>query len=176
MPSARDIAFILCRLLALYFVYVAVLSIPQGLFALSSAFGAGRPQGVELFYQPSLWLVLASPILSLAMVVLLWFGAGWLSRGVAKGAPEDKSVWSPEALLSVGVVLLGLVLLSFALPRAVFYLLFLANVAGGDNSFQLASLVSAVVSGLVGIGLILGSLGIADFLARLRRWSAVSEK
>src|SRR3546814_723245 len=94
--SPRDLAFVGCRLLALYFLYVALLSIPEGLFALSSAFGQSGPQGVQFFYQPALWLVLASPILSLAMVLVIWFGARWLSREVADDAPEAAPTWSPR--------------------------------------------------------------------------------
>ncbi|MEO3428330.1 hypothetical protein AAFN88_05695 [Pelagibius sp. CAU 1746] len=170
MPSARDIAFIGCRLLALYFLYLAVLSIPQGLFSLSSAFGVGRPQGWQLIYEASLWLVLAMPILNLAMVLLLWFGAGWLSKEVAAGAPEAVSDWSPRSLLSVGVVLLGLILISFALPQIVLYLLYIADGALEAQTFQVHYLVSEIVQACVGIGLILGSQRITDFIARARRW------
>jgi len=170
MLSIRDIAFVGCRLLALYFLYLAVAGVPQGLFALSSAFGEGRPQGVELFYEPSLWLVLALPILHLAMVLLLWFGARWLSSEVAAGAPEETSAWSPQSLLSVGVVLLGLVLLSFALPQVVFYLLFFAYGAEYADFFKFNALVSKAVQTLIGLGLIIGSGRIAGTIARLRRW------
>jgi hypothetical protein len=172
--SPRDLAFIGCRLLALYFVYIALMSIPQGLFALSSIFGAGGPRGVdqfyELSYEASLWRVLAHPILSLAMVLVLWFGAGWLSREVADGAPDATASWSPRSLLSVGVVLLGLVLVSFALPKIVLYLLYLADGAADARTFQTSYLASEVVQALIGFGLILGSERIAAMIADLRRW------
>lgn len=177
MLSARDIAFVGCRLLALYFVYVALVSVPHSFYALSSAFGAGQSRDiVHLFYQTASWLSLASPILSLAMALLLWLGASWLSREVAEGAPEGTSTWSPQSLLSVGVVLLGLVLVSFALPQIALYLLFIADGAADAADFQVAVLASEVVQTIVGIGLVLGSGGVADMIARMRRWSPAAEK
>src|SRR3546814_17187001 len=125
--SPRDLAFVGCRLLALYFLYVALLSIPEGLFALSSAFGQSGPQGVQFFYQPALWLVLASPILSLAKVLVLWFGARWLSREVADDAPAAAHTWSPRTLLSVAGVFQGWVFVTFALPRVVLFMLYISN-------------------------------------------------
>ena len=177
MPSARDLAFVGCRLLALYFIYLALQSIPHSFYALSNAFGAAQSQDmVQNFYGAASWLSLASPILSLAMALLLWLGAGWLSREVAEGAPEETATWSPQSLLSVGVVVLGLVLVSFALPQIVFYLLFVADGAAEALNFQVNYLISEVVQTIVGIGLVLGSGRIADTIGRLRRWSPVSEK
>jgi len=172
MPSTRDIAFIGCRLLALYFLYAAIQGIPHGLYALSTAFGEGQLPSMNFSYQAALWLSFASPILSMAMVLVLWFGASWLSREMADGAPEATPAWSPRSLLSVGVVLSGLVLVSFALPQIALYLLFIADGAMEAETFRVHYLVAQVVQALVGTGLILGAERIAGTIARLRHWSA----
>ena len=147
-----------------------MLSIPEGVFALSSAFGADGPQGMALLYQPALWLAFALPVLSLAMVLLLWFGAGWLSKEVAGGAPEETADWSPRSLLSVGVVLLGLTLASFALWQVVLHLLLIADGVKREENRLLSYLIANLVQLAVGIGLILGSGRIGAIVARLRRW------
>ncbi len=172
MPSTRAIAFIGCRLLALYFLFLALQSIPYSLVSAFGTLASGQQQDMlQLFYARSSWLLLATPILSLGMVVLLWFGAGRLSREVAEGAPNDaSSTWSPQSLLSVGVVLLGLIVVTLSLPRIVLNLLFIIDGAAEAGTFQFSSLLSAVVQCLIGVGFILGSKGIAEAIAKLRRW------
>jgi hypothetical protein len=170
--SPRDLAFVGCRMLAVYFLYGGVQGIPHGLYALSSAFGAGGAQVGRLFQEPALWLSFASPILSLAMVLVLWFGASWLSREVAEGTPKTTSTWSSQTLLSVGVVLLGLLLASFALPQIAILLLFIDDAAGPTESYQLRSLVGFGLQFIIGVGLVFGAAHIANAVARLRRWSA----
>jgi hypothetical protein len=172
MSSARDIAFVGCRLLALYFLYFALTSLPHSFWAVSSAFDARGAQAEAFFYEAALWLSFASPILNLVMVLVLWFGAGWLSKEVAEGAPEATSTWSPQSLLSVGVVLLGLVLVSFALPQIVWHLLYLADDAERENVFRIFELASAILRFVIGIGLILGADYLAKTITYLRRWSA----
>lgn len=172
MPSTRDIAFIGCRLLALYFLFLALQSIPYSLVSALGTLATGQQQDMlQLFYARSAWLLLATPILSLGMVVLLWFGAGRLSREVAEAPPSEvSSTWSPQSLLSVGVVLLGLIVVTLSLPSIVLNLLFIIDGAAEAATFQFNSLLSAVVQCLIGVGLILGSKGIAEAIARLRRW------
>lgn len=169
MLSARDLAFVACRLLALYFLVNVISTLPYSLGSLASAFASGQPQDTPLFYQASRWLMLASPIVTLAMVVVLWFGAGWLAREVAEGTPGGTtSDWSPRSLLAVGVALLGLTIVAFALPTVVLYLVYLADGAAEDRWF--ASLVDLAARCLIGAGLILGAQRISETIARLRRW------
>ena len=158
---------------ASYHTITAKEAIPNGFFALSSAFGEDGPQGMALLYQPALWLAFASPVLSLAMVLLLWFSAGWLSKEVAGGTPEETADWSPRSLLSVGVVLLGLALASFALWHfgGVIGAAVGVIAAGKREEARLLSyLIANLVQLSVGIGLILGSGRIGAIVARLRRW------
>ena len=171
MPSARDIAFIGCRLLALCFLYFALVNLPQSFYALSS-FSSRQWQGENIFYQAGAWLSFAVPIVSLAIVLLLWHGARWISREVADGAPAETSAWSPQSLLSVGVVLLGLTLASFALPQIVITALYIADSDQRVDSYQISNLAAAVLRFLVGLWFILGTRRIVAFLAGLRRWSA----
>lgn len=113
--------------------------------------------------------MLASPIMSLAMVMVLWFGAGWLAREVAEEAPGGSSAWSPQILLSIGVALLGLTIVAFALPTLALYLVYLADGAAETRSFDSVNFVPLVVRCAIGIGLILGAQRIAAFIATLRR-------
>jgi hypothetical protein len=171
--SPRDLAFVGCRLLALYFVYVFWRSIPPAVYAISRILGLEEPQDLgeiaQLFYEGTLWQVLAHPLLGLAMVLVLWFGAERLSRKAAHSASDATTSWSPRPLLSVGVVLLGLVLVSFALPVALHDLLLLVNSTGEFWAVRTSSLVAEVVQVLIGFGLIVESERIAGTIARLRR-------
>lgn len=106
------------------------------------------------------------------MVLVLWFGASWLSREMAEGTPTTTSNWSSQTQLSVGVVLLGLLLASFALPQIAILLLFIDDAAGPTESYQLRSLVGFGLQFIIGVGLIFGAAHIANAVARLRRWSA----
>jgi len=91
MTSARDLAFVGCRLLAIYFLFEIIASLPFSLSSLIGAFSVEYPPDTDTFYRASRSLMLASPIVSLVMVLVLWFGAGWLAREVADGAPAETS-------------------------------------------------------------------------------------
>jgi hypothetical protein len=167
--SPRDFAFVGCRLLALFFLVEVITTLPYTLSSLASAFASWELQDTTIFYHASRWLMLASPIVSLSMVLVLWFGAGWLAGEVADGAPAGTSGWSPSILLSVGVALLGLSIVAFALPTLALYLVYLADGAAESRSLDSVNFVPLVVRCAIGIGLILGAQRIAAFITTLRR-------
>ena len=166
--SPRDLAFVGCRLLALFFLVEVIATLPYTLSSLASAFASWEAQDTATFYYASRWLMLASPIVSLAMVLVLWFGAGWLAGEGADGTPAGTPNWSPRILLSVGVALLGLTIAAFALPTLALYLVYLADGAAEARGFDTFNVVPLAVRCIVGVGLILGARRVAETIARLR--------
>jgi len=171
MPSARDIAFVGCRLLALYIAYGAVQSFVFNIYFILNGIIFSR--GFSAFADPSRSEKLFEigtnfvPLLTgFAMFAVFWFGAGWIAGKIAAGTPAAEGAWSPRTVLSVGVIVLGLSLLIWTIPHLASFLYNLVVEGSVAGHF----LTSFLVMGSLGVGLILGSQRIADFIGRLRRW------
>jgi hypothetical protein len=179
MPSARDIAFIGCRLLAVYSLYSALLSFALGLSFVSQVLAApGRSiwQASEYaFHNGTVMLA------NIAAFFVLWFGAAWFAGRISPEAPETEdqapvAEWPVRKVLTVALTLLGLwVLVHHLPPLASFIPLILEHriveVAGnGAFSYQTQQFITALLTIGLGIVCVLGAQGIADFIAKLRRW------
>ncbi len=175
MPSTRDIAFIGCRLLALYALYGALLSfahtvltVAQTLTVATSGFGQ-----FILSYGTTL-------AVNLAVFLVLWFGADWIAgkvvAGTAEAPREVPGAWSRQSVLSLLLAVAGLWILIHNLPSLLFYLALIipdpADQIAKDFSIDTERLISAVLTTVFGLLCVVGAGGIARFIAKLRGWSA----
>lgn len=166
MPSARDIAFIGCRLLALYILWgvlqYSAFNVPFLLQALSQpeASRAGQLADVSGY--------VAAMLVSLAISPILWFGADWIAGKVAAGTTEGQGEtsrpWPRERALSVAVAVLGLWILIEYLPN----LASEVALAVRDGFAHTPALVSAALTTALGLICVLGSRGIVEFVKQLR--------
>jgi hypothetical protein len=164
MPSARDIAFVGCRLLALYVLVGVVQSLAIGVpFLLQALWGSEEATAQRLLDTS---LQHASAVTGIALVAILWFGARWISGKVADGSPQATGQWSPRIALSLAVIFFGLYLLVWTLPYVSYLLQSLVNYGIVD----MGNLASIFIQGGIGVGCILGAQSVADAIARLRRW------
>ena len=172
MPSARDIAFIGCRLLALYLLFSSMLGIAfstrfffmnQGM----SSWSLGDRVMESAFY--------AVPLACLiALFAVLWWGAGWSAAKATADMPaasvSSAESWSRHTVLAMMVTAVGLWALVGHLPIVVSYSMIFAWIdsPARDSTGFIAELL------IVGLGLVcvLGPGRIAGTIGRLRRWSA----
>ncbi|MGD1877913.1 MAG: hypothetical protein ACFB13_10465 [Kiloniellaceae bacterium] len=172
MPSVKDIAFVGCRLLALFLLFNAVLGIAfntrfffmnQGMSHWSLS---DRVMEFGFYAIPLAFLI--------AMFAFLWWGAGWIAGKATADMPAASAStaesWSRHSLLSLVVTAAGLWALIQHLPVAVSYFMFFvwADSRGRDSTGLIAELL------IIGLGLVcvLGPGRIAGTIVRLRRWSA----
>jgi hypothetical protein len=167
MPSARDIAFIGCRLLALFALYRAVLSVEHSILAFLQIQAASEAAGMVRVFASSLY---SAPVISLlthvAVFLVLWVGAGWIAGRVSAGAPEGQEPWTRRSALSVAVVALGLAVLVLSVHRVIDLLQWLLI----RGMLEAAGAITTVLLIGLGIAFILGAGAITDFIAKLRRW------
>lgn len=173
MPSARDVAFIGCRLLAVYALYSLLLYLGQWMLFIVQALrwpNSGNGQFVASYG-------LSGAIL-LAMFLALWFRAGWIAGKIAAGTGDSKAAvpgsWSRESVLSLALVVLGVWILVHHVPDLVAYAVrILPSEPDPDNEITLAQwaqIVSAGLTTVLGLFCLLGARGIAEAIGRFRRW------
>lgn len=166
--SPRDLAYVGCRLLAVYvFLQVVQAQITNAFFYLQ-ALAASEDTG---FVQNGDFdIYFGAALTNLFVAVALWFAAGWLSGKVAKAPaePHGKGVetWSPQnavAVIVIAVGILGLIMLAPNLAYIVDQLFHHGNV-------QTVSVVYLVLAVAIALVFVLSPRGVADFIARYRRW------
>jgi len=177
MPSARDIAFIGCRLLALYVLYGTLLMV---MFNVSDFLQMIAAQEVDWRGNPYFMRTLALLIANLGVFLALWFASDWVAGKVAAGTTRAKeaatTAWSRRDALSVGVTLLGLWVLVHHLPILLSYMPLILHgdavevTRNGHVSIDTRSIFSALLTTVLGVFFVLGSRGITEYIARLRRW------
>ena len=121
-------------------------------------------------------LVVAIPVLELLVCVFLWFFPATLSRRLLKDG--DKPVESPGPQLmewqGIAVVAIGLWTLSYAIPDAVYWVIYVGNYyqQGADLSYvtedRWAQFIATAVQVAIGIWLLLGGRNFAAFLFQIR--------
>lgn len=170
--SPRDLAFVGCRLLALFLLVSSVLAISFNTRFILQSFGMsewslGDRLAEFAFYAVPLTFLIA-------MFVVLWWGADWIAGKATTdltvtSAPATES-WSRHTVLSMVVTAVGLWALVGHLPVVVSFIIYFAKVdaPARDSTGFVAELV------IVGLGLacVIGSGRIAGAIGRLRRWSA----
>ncbi|MCF3630280.1 hypothetical protein RJ527_03420 [Thalassospiraceae bacterium LMO-SO8] len=161
MASAKDMAFIGCRLFALYVLYQAIHRIGFSALYLDKAI------------KTDLGLNLAEPtilalIIDIALFILLWFAAGRIAAGVS-GGQEDSSgeaSLSRKELLATAVAICGVFVLVIAVPRAAGVLAtFLFT--GRAETFHLFHIIPLLGMGLI---CIFGASYFAGLVIKARRW------
>ena len=171
--SPRDLAFVGCRLLALYVLFSFVLSISFNTRFILQSVGMSdwiSEDGLVAFAFYAIPLTIG-----LSMFAILWWGARWIAgRMVADmGASSEPAFesWSRETALSLAVTALGLWILIEHLPGLVAYPLYL--ILSMDTAISQATYIHRLVAGLVTVGFglacVLGSRRIAGTVSRLRR-------
>lgn len=170
--SPKNLAFVGCRLLAVYVLFSSVLSISFNTrFMLQSAGISGWSLGDRIaefaFYAIPLAFLLA-------IFAILWWGAGWLAaKAVAdldaplEPAPEG---WSRETALSLAVAAFGLWVLIEHLPSLVAYPIYfsLSSATAGSQAENIRGLITELVTIGLGLACVLGSRRIAGTVAQLR--------
>ncbi|WP_299624217.1 hypothetical protein [Pelagibius sp.] len=165
MIGARDLAFVGCRLLSLYVLWVTLTYLAHSILLV---FGV---MAWSSYASSSLMLL----VTHLAVFVALWFGAGRIAGMVASetaATSEDHAgEWSRQAALSLAVVVLGLWVLIQQLP---IFVSFLLQFIGEERRFALNTdldrLVWVILTTGLGVLCVFGSRAIAQFIGRLRRW------
>jgi len=162
--NARIIAFIACRLFAVYLFVMYVLN-----FTLMAVFAfvtgqseAGLTYGGVFF----------APVFSAMIAAVLWFGAGWISNRVAGSLPEAGSEgislvqWRAMVVAAIGVlfVMKGADLCNEALKILV------PQAPSPESTFLPLLAISSVVYALVGIALIAGPRLIIEGFKGVQSW------
>jgi hypothetical protein len=169
--TPKDLAFIGCRLLALYVLYGVVLTLAHTVSAFAQYLtnpGSGIGQ-----YALANGVSLAGNVI---VFLALWCGAGRIAGEVAAGtgAPpqEPSQAWTRHDALSLALVVLGLWVLVQSLPSllALLPLLIPDPEQKLGFSIRLESLISGVLTVLFGLICVLRGRAIAAFIARLRHW------
>lgn len=159
--GARTLAFLGCRVLALYFLFTGIQSLG---FVLQSV--VQLQDFTHLDSRVTSVLVLA---FLMCVFVLLWFGASWLSgkmvRGL-EGSPASDAL-DPYALSGVLTAVFGVVIVSYGLLNLVSYGGVLIE---GDHQLDTARWIGIIFKIVLGAGLVLGAGFIARVIRRARRW------
>ena len=161
--SAGGLAFVILRLGAVLVAYQALLQAPY-IYSMIQAYFGGRD---ATFLLGTFGFLILS-----GTACLLWFGAEWLSGKVVaplRDAPQSKDQsLTPESLMQVGLVLIGVYILFQASFSLITQLVSMASMGG--NLGQIIDIVirSAILGGF-GLLCITTPHGIARILQRLRK-------
>jgi len=166
--SPRDLAFVGCRLLALYVFLTVVQAQISNVFFYLQALNATEATGIVHNNEYDLYF--GSAFLYLGICFVLWFKAGWLAGKIAAGAKEPQGevpvVWSRQSALAIVVIAAGLWVLILLVPNLTYVLSQLFQ-RGFVDFISVAYVVLAIVVGLV---CVFTPQGIAGFIDRTRRW------
>ncbi len=157
MINARDIAFIECRFVAIYFAFKSIIMI---------AFIA------SVFLVPAESSPLYSFLIPFSLFVVLgwvfWSGAGWLSGKIVTGKSVESSAdpqWTVNEVVSVAVSLVGFVLLVFTVARIPEMFLSM----GEFGHVLVGRYLNITVFLIAEIFMIIQPQGIARLLSKVRR-------
>lgn len=160
MISPRDLAFIGCRFVAIYFVFKSISMLGYiAAVLLSLATSSGNTTPLYSFLAPfSLFLTLSWGF---------WSGAKWLSERIAKGTSTggEATSWGRNEAVSAGVSLFGLLLLVFALARVPGLL---ANMDIRGNT-PVSFYLDVAIFFIAALFMIIQPQGIANVLNKIRR-------
>jgi hypothetical protein len=161
--STRTLAFVGCRLLAVYVLLSVIQAQTHNLFFYLQSLNR-VVQNVD--FDPYFY----SALLNFVAALILWFRADWFAARIAAGTPEpqqeEPATWSPKNALSVVVIATGLWVLILLVPR----LSILLQQFLEDGRVDTISFVFVALSIAVGVVCIFSPRGIAEVIARGRRW------
>ncbi|MGA9658469.1 MAG: hypothetical protein WBQ60_05170 [Asticcacaulis sp.] len=166
--NARNMAFVACRLFAVYLFVIYVLNFTLqavGVFAMRNSY----PELNDVAY---LGLIFA-PIFSALIAAVLWFGAGWISSGVSRALPEEGNAkgidlvqWKALIIAAIGVlfILKGTDSINQVLK------LLIVQAPSPEDRFLPFLAGSSMIYILMGIALIAGLGTIAGGFKALQSW------
>lgn len=156
MGQYQKLAFIGCRLLALYFVFNLILHFVNSLIA-HVAYSAGT-----LNFGTALYM-----LMYLCLSLLLWFAAGWLSARIVEGDPDqtDTQDLKDIPLTMIAVSLIGLWFVVSSLAPIISSAVSIEDVS---NFYKNPIFNAAAVKFLVGFILVAKSRSIARLVSGLR--------
>ena len=163
MVNSRDMAFVGCRLFALYVLYQAIHRIGFSAIYLDKAIKTGL--GLSLS-EPTILAL----IIDIALFIFLWFSAGRIAAGVSGGQedPSRETSLTRKELLATAVAICGVFVLVIAVPRTAGVLAtFLFT--GRAETFQLFQIIPLLV---VGLACIFGAGYFASLVLKARRWGS----
>lgn len=167
--SREDVIAIAVRLFAIFLLITVVRSFPSAI----ALIGQEGPK-------PSLVLVGLVSVCSLALCAFLWFFPLTVARKLlpTMREPRSETAMSGSVALSVGLTLLGVWVLAYALPDAIYWttLLLLSRQVDGEyfdwGNEQIAHMVTTLAELVFAVWLIFGSSGIKRLILRFRHGPA----
>ena len=158
---SRGWAFLACRILSLYVLYIGIKYIPY--VAISFVNYTELDTDLRLFILP-----ICSVVLDFLLFLLLWFGAPWFSNRLAPPEAEDtvSGDWNIEQWMSLIVSVYGLILIVDAIPLLAGN--FTAYIGMRGEFYGRGSEVAARI--FVGTVLIFGRRRISEVIKSARAW------
>jgi hypothetical protein len=158
---SRGWAFLACRILSLYVLYIVIQYIPGIAINIANIREADTN-----FFQSIFPIYFAG--LNFLMFLFFWFGAPWLSNRLAPPKAEDtvSGDWNIEQWMSLIVAVYGLILIVDALPLLAGNLA--AYIGIGGEYYVRSSEIAA--KAIVGTVLIFGRHRVSEAIKSARRW------
>jgi len=162
MMSNRDWAFLACRVLALYVLYLGFKSLMYSanalLLWLTSGSGTFTP-GFSIYFVG----------FEVVAFLFFWCGASWLSKimAPAKAADQDFDTRYVAQLMTLCISVFGLILVVNAIPG---FIGVLASNYVDAKPYLIGAITRFTVEITVGLLLIIGAERLSDIIKRLRSW------
>ena len=169
----HDLAFVGCRLLAIYWGVTASYHVSSLGLAWSALTRSAREQGSS---EETLYLYFVPLALYVLIALFLWFGAARLARHVApqtSASTESGSVASTE-IQAIAFAAVGLFVLLGAIPELGVGLYRYANLDDLEGRFSSAfgtgdHVTALVIRLILGLLLVFNARGLSAMLIRLRK-------
>ena len=157
MVTARSVAYIGCRLLALAILAKILQPVCIGTLQIIVNLGGSYPVSSQI---GNILTLISGDLLTLAII---WISAGWIADQAAnlEAEPNSAERWSRQDALAIGVVVAGLVAIVISLP---------------DVAQAIASLrtnrhfFGSAITLFIGFLLVLGPQNFARLLMKFGRW------
>ena len=163
--SREDFVAIAARLFSIYLLISLIKHVPGAAQLISQDHGAG----LVIFYAVAL-------IIGLLVCALLWFFPLTVARKLLPVMHEPRSEQSLDssAAMSVGLTLIGVWVMAYALVDATYWLTLLVRTRQLDTAYfewtpdQIAGMVATVIEVFIATWLIFGNVGIKRLIYRYR--------
>ncbi len=181
MLSPRDVAFIGCRLVALYFLFLAVPSLVSLILGvLERRSQAGVFVEAATIYQDVYWSAIHVLVFFL-LIALVWIKADWLSRRILPDARKTAleclvdPVWNRETVFALVIRIVGLAVVVTYAPQVIggIYFRHFADVPLGLRWTPYAQYGMPLASLLLGLALLMGLDRVRAVRNRIKAFGAL---
>jgi hypothetical protein len=154
--TARDLAFLGCRLLAVYFFFSALAHLPFSLaYVVSSKEAVGSYQGAsgDWFYTAGYLMV---PVAELLVSAAIFYASGFLSGMLVLQPDREFGKVDSASIVKVGLLLIGVVMFLWYLPGLLqlgYEWVTKRPTSTGENAA--ANLIANVIGVVMSVGLVL---------------------